>query len=207
MKRGVGPFWLRGMVMVTLAFLLSACSGVASETSDPPSANGAAAADTDVDDISSALPADFPVIFYQDAGLEKDEQVMFSELVAEGKPVVLNFWAGLCPPCRAEMPAFQAISDEYEDRILMFGLDVGPFVGLGSEESGRALLEELSISCALGMGLVLVAVTIGSALFQGTVARWLRKAIPYVHRASALFLVAAGAYLAYYWLFIVGLTF
>lgn len=63
------------------------------------------------------------------------------------------------------------------------------------------------ISYALGMGLILVAVTIGSALFQGSVARWLRQAIPYVHRASALFLVAAGAYLAYYWLFVVGLTF
>lgn len=63
------------------------------------------------------------------------------------------------------------------------------------------------ISYALGMGLILVAVTVGSALFQGSVARWLRQLIPYVHRASALFLVAAGAYLVYYWLFIVGLTF
>lgn len=63
------------------------------------------------------------------------------------------------------------------------------------------------ISYALGMGLILVAVTIGSALFQGSVARRLRRAIPYVHRASALFLVAAGAYLVYYWLFLVGLTF
>ena len=63
------------------------------------------------------------------------------------------------------------------------------------------------ISYALGMGVILVAVTIGSALFQGSVARWLRQAIPYVHRASALFLVAAGAYLVYYWVFFVGLSF
>jgi cytochrome c-type biogenesis protein len=63
------------------------------------------------------------------------------------------------------------------------------------------------ISYALGMGLILVAVTVGSALFQGSVARWLRRTIPYVHRASALFLVAAGAYLVYYWVFLVGLTF
>lgn len=63
------------------------------------------------------------------------------------------------------------------------------------------------ISYALGMGVILVAVTIGAALFQGAVARRLRRAMPYVHRASALFLVGAGAYLIYYWVFFVGLSF
>jgi cytochrome c biogenesis protein CcdA len=57
------------------------------------------------------------------------------------------------------------------------------------------------IGYALGMGAILVAVTLGSALFRGTVARWLRVAVPYVHRMSALFLLGAGAYLIYYWVF------
>jgi cytochrome c-type biogenesis protein len=61
------------------------------------------------------------------------------------------------------------------------------------------------VSYALGMGAILVAVTIGSALFRGAVARWLRQAIPYVHSASALFLIGVGAYLIYYWVFLVGL--
>ena len=30
-----------------------------------------------------------------------------------GKPVVLNFWATWCPPCRAEMPEIQEIYEEY----------------------------------------------------------------------------------------------
>lgn len=63
------------------------------------------------------------------------------------------------------------------------------------------------ISYALGMGTILIAVTLGSALFQGSVAKWLRQAMPYVHRANAMFLVAAGAYLIYYWVFFAGLSF
>jgi len=34
-----------------------------------------------------------------------------------GKPVILNFWASKCPPCRSEMPDFQAAYEEYADQI------------------------------------------------------------------------------------------
>jgi cytochrome c biogenesis protein CcdA len=76
-------------------------------------------------------------------------------------------------------------------------------VVVGSSLTSQGLLGSLSqfIGYALGMGTILVAVTLGAALFQGTVARALRKALPYVHRTSALFMVGAGAYLIYYWIF------
>jgi cytochrome c biogenesis protein CcmG/thiol:disulfide interchange protein DsbE len=40
-------------------------------------------------------------------------QVALSDF--RGKPVMLNFWATWCPPCRAEMPAIQNIAARYRD--------------------------------------------------------------------------------------------
>ena len=33
------------------------------------------------------------------------------------KPVVLNFWASWCPPCKGEMPDFEKMYQEYGDRV------------------------------------------------------------------------------------------
>ncbi len=55
------------------------------------------------------------------------------------------------------------------------------------------------IGYALGMGIVLIAVTVASALAEGTISRWLKGLLPHLDRISAMFLVGAGAYLVYYW--------
>lgn len=51
----------------------------------------------------------------------------------------------------------------------------------------------------LGMGAGLMAVTLGAAAFKNTVATLLRRALPYMERVSAVVLVFAGGYIAYYW--------
>jgi thiol-disulfide isomerase/thioredoxin len=54
-------------------------------------------------------------------------------LLEQDKPVILNFWAGICPPCRVEMPDFQEVYGEYREEVLLCGADPGidrSFIGL-----------------------------------------------------------------------------
>ncbi|MEK7276694.1 MAG: TlpA disulfide reductase family protein [Chloroflexota bacterium] len=108
-------------------------------------------------DGTSSLPADhriaapdFQLTLYQGADVLGLEELKFSDIFGQGKPVVLNFWAGLCPPCRAEMPGFQKVYDELGDQFILLGVDIGPFIGLGSREDGQALLRELNITYPAG---------------------------------------------------------
>lgn len=40
-----------------------------------------------------------------------------------GAPVIINFWASWCPPCRAEMPAMQAIYNDYGEQIVLLAVN------------------------------------------------------------------------------------
>ncbi len=43
-----------------------------------------------------------------------------------GKPVILNFWATWCPPCRAELPAMNRAWHKIKDKgVAMVAIDVG----------------------------------------------------------------------------------
>lgn len=49
----------------------------------------------------------------------------------KGKPLVVNFWARWCPPCRAEIPELNAFQKTHQGRI-----DV---VGIGIEDDAAAV--------------------------------------------------------------------
>jgi thiol-disulfide isomerase/thioredoxin len=42
-----------------------------------------------------------------------------------GKPVLLNIWAKWCPPCIAELPWFQDVSNRYSDRVNVVTVNIG----------------------------------------------------------------------------------
>ncbi|NLI77135.1 MAG: TlpA family protein disulfide reductase [Candidatus Riflebacteria bacterium] len=48
----------------------------------------------------------------------------------KGKIVILDFWAILCPPCRAEIPGFIAIHDKYKEKgVVIIGLSLDKELG------------------------------------------------------------------------------
>jgi len=58
------------------------------------------------------------------------------------------------------------------------------------------------LSYALGMGAVIVALTLAIVTFKGVLVGVLQRGMVYVERASGVLMVVAGLYLLYYWLFI-----
>ena len=40
-----------------------------------------------------------------------------------GQPVVVNFWASWCVPCKKEMPEFQAVADDLRGKVQFLGIN------------------------------------------------------------------------------------
>jgi len=50
-----------------------------------------------------------------------------------GRPTLLNFWATWCPPCRAEMPDLESLSEAKDDCLTVVGIAIGSG---GPEQAG-----------------------------------------------------------------------
>ncbi|MCL2138768.1 MAG: TlpA family protein disulfide reductase [Treponema sp.] len=50
--------------------------------------------------------------------------VSLHDFIALGKPIVLNFWASWCPPCRDEMPEFDTVYRELGSSVQFMMVDL-----------------------------------------------------------------------------------
>ncbi len=88
----------RALAALAVVLLAASCGG-----SEPPPASG---------DFAASIEPGSPSIF--DSVL-KD---------FNGKPVVVNYWATWCDPCKKEMPRLVAAYEKYEGRVAFLGIDV-----------------------------------------------------------------------------------
>ena len=72
-------------------------------------------------------------------------------------------------------------------------------VGFGTTTSFLSALGQFIIY-GLGMGTVILVLTLGMAVFKGAMVGGLRKALPYIQPVSAAIMILAGAYIVFYWL-------
>ena len=62
-----------------------------------------------------------------------------------GESLVINFWYPSCPPCRNEMPHFQAVWEGLDDQNIRF---LGLFVpkGFDTESEAKEFVDELGLT-------------------------------------------------------------
>ncbi len=152
-KRGNHRVLVGAVIIVGVALIVGVIGFIVLRPQYPASENAGSPAGPGAPPASTRLkPApDFPITLYQGADVLGGGKITLARLWGMGKPVVLNFWAGLCPPCRAELPDFQNLYNEVaKGKWTMIGVDIGPYVGLGSREEGKALLRALKISFPAG---------------------------------------------------------
>lgn len=75
---------------------------------------------------SGSLPA-APAVGHPapEIALANTDGQSFSLSDLRGTPVVLNFWATWCPPCRAELPELQAASEQLAGQVAIIGVNQG----------------------------------------------------------------------------------
>ena len=58
----------------------------------------------------------------------------FEEVVLKSdKPVIIDFWAEWCGPCRMVAPIIKEISEEYDGKVLVTKVDVDSNPGISSK--------------------------------------------------------------------------
>lgn len=132
-RRGARRLWA---LLAALAVVVAACSGSGSddETASPEPAE--AGADNDTGAAASGDGSGIgELVFLTDGG----EESSLSEFY--GQPLVVNFFASWCAPCRAELPDFEEVHVAAGDRVQIVGVshDI-------DESSWKSLIDEVGVT-------------------------------------------------------------
>lgn len=129
-KKGLLLTW----ICLVLLFVSSSCDSLGTqEPGATVTATNTSGNNADTGDTESNPAPDFTV-------LDNDgNSVKLSDF--KGTPVVLNFWASWCPPCKSEMPDFNETYKTYENKVqfMMVNLTDGDRETL---ESAKTFLDE-----------------------------------------------------------------
>lgn len=102
---------MKRILILLLALCMLLCCGCAEETKEPEEASQTQTVGEDIDYAPDITVYD-----------RQGNAVKLSDM--RGKPVVINFWATWCGPCKSELPAFQQAYETYGDDICFMMVDM-----------------------------------------------------------------------------------
>jgi len=125
----LNPIW--SMIGLVLLIMVLTCCNINNQSS------------TDVS--SSSIAPDFKLDLFSNANHIKGTNLHLSDL--RGKPVVINFWYPSCPPCRLEMPDFEASYKLHEGDVEFIGV---MSAHLDTVQEGQEFIDQFGITYAVG---------------------------------------------------------